>query len=230
MISNRLNSIINLVPKNSIVADVGTDHGYVPVYLIEKNISKRVIATDISKGSLSKVVNYVKERKLESDIDARLGNGLEVIKPYEVDTVVIAGMGGLLIEEILKANKEVTNSINTFILQPMICAKELREYLVENNFEILEEVLIKEDGKYYEIIKAKHGKDSVEKDIYYEIPKKLIEEKHLLLEEYIEFKIAYSENILNEISDIESEKVKQRIIELKTNIKGYREVLTLVKS
>lgn len=230
MISNRLKSIIKLVPENSIVADVGTDHGYVPAYLIEEKKSKKVIATDISKGSLNKIIGYVKEKKLEEFIHTRLGNGLEVLKPYEVDTVIIAGMGGLLIRDILENDKEITESINTFILQPMIGAKELREYLFGNNFEIVHETLIKEDGKYYEIIKAKHGKDCVEKEIYYEIPKKLIEEKHPLLEEYIKSKLDYAENILEEIIDKDSEKVKERIEQLKTDINNYKEALRLVKS
>ncbi len=229
MISNRLKSIIKLVPKNSIVADVGTDHGYVPAYLIDEGISKKVIATDISQGSLNKIIGYVKERKLEEYIDTRLGNGLEVLKPYEADTVIIAGMGGLLIRDILEDSKEITDSINTFILQAMIGSKELREYLFNNNFEIIDENLIKEDGKYYEIIKAKHGKDCVEKEIYYEIPKKLIEEKHPLLQEYIESKLEYSKNILDEIIDKDGEKVKERIEELKRDINNYKEVLKIVK-
>ena len=157
-LSNRLMTIAKLVPNNSIVADIGTDHGFVPAYLIENRISKKVIGTDISKGSLDKIIEYVKELGFEDRIDTRLGDGLEVIKPYEVDTLIVAGMGGLLIKEILEKNKAVSDSIINFILQPMVAGKELREYLISNNFEILKEKLIKEDNKYYEIIYAKKGK------------------------------------------------------------------------
>ena len=90
-LSERLKAIANFVPSNSIVADIGTDHGYIPVYLIENKISKKVIGTDISKGSLDKIIEYVKQMGFEDKIDTRLGDGLEVIKPYEIDTVIIAG-------------------------------------------------------------------------------------------------------------------------------------------
>ena len=224
-LSNRLIAIANFVHKNSIVADIGTDHGYIPVYLVENNIAKKVIGTDISKGSLDKIIDYIKTLNLEHIIDARLGDGLEVIKPYEVDTVIIAGMGGLLIRDILEKNKEVTDSIANFILQPMVAAKELRQYLVDNNFEIIEEELVKEDGKYYEIIFAKKGKSYIEKEIYYEISPLLIKKKHPLLREFIQFRLRELENIIEEIKDINTEKSKERYLEISAKIKDYKGVL-----
>ncbi len=229
-LSNRLMTIAKLVPNNSIVADIGTDHGFVPAYLIENRISKKVIGTDISKGSLDKIIEYVKELGFEDRIDTRLGDGLEVIKPYEVDTLIVAGMGGLLIKEILEKNKAVSDSIINFILQPMVAGKELREYLISNNFEILKEKLIKEDNKYYEIIYAKKGKSFVEKDIHYEISPILISDNHHLLKEFIEFKINAAENINKEIEGINTEKSKERHIELTNLIKDYREVLESIES
>src|SRR5690606_7152258 len=150
--------------------------------------------------------NYIKELKLTDMIVPRLGDGLEVIKPFEVDTVIIAGMGGLLIRDILSKDINLTNSITNFILQPMVASKELREYLYANNFKIIDEDLVKEDDKYYEIIVAKQGKDLVEKEIYYEIGKKLIEKNHPLLKEYVEFKLTKESNILNNLKDIGTEK------------------------
>ena len=229
-LSNRMMSIARLAPNNSIVADIGTDHGFVPAYLIENNISKKVIGTDISRGSLDKIIEYVKELGFEDRVDTRLGDGLEVIKPYEVDTVIIAGMGGLLIRDILEKSKEVSDSIINFILQPMVAAKELREYLINNNFEIIKEELVKEDNKYYEIIYAKKGKSSVEKEIYYEISPILISEKHPLLREFIEYKINSAENINEELQGIDTEKSKERYTELANLIKEYKEVLEYIES
>ncbi|MDR7857135.1 class I SAM-dependent methyltransferase [Tissierella sp.] len=229
-LSNRMMSIARLVPNNSIVGDIGTDHGFVPAYLIENNISKKVIGTDISKGSLDKIIEYVKELGFEDRIDTRLGDGLEVIKPYEVDTVIIAGMGGLLIRDILEKSKKVSDSIINFILQPMVATKELREYLISNNFEIIKEELIKEDNKYYELIYAKKGKSFVEKEIYYEISPILISDKHPLLREFIEFKINSSENIKEELQGIDTEKSKERYMELANLIKEYKEVLEYIES
>lgn len=229
-LSERLLTIANLVPNNSIVADIGTDHGYIPAYLIENNISKKVIGTDISRGSLDKIVEYVKKLGLEDKVDTRLGDGLEVIKPYEVDTVIIAGMGGLLIRDILEKDKNVTDSITDFILQPMVASKELRQYLVENNFEIIKEELVKEENKYYEIIYVKKGKSHIEKEIYYEISPILIENKHPLLKEFVENKIMAAEKILIEIEGKDTEKSKERYLNLENTIKEYKAVLREIES
>lgn len=224
-LSERLMSIANFVPKNSIVADIGTDHGYIPAYLIENKISKKVIGTDISKGSLDKIIEYIKELRFEDKIDTRLGDGLEVIKPYEVDTVIIAGMGGLLIRDILENHRKVSDSIIDFILQPMVAQKELREYLIENNFEIIGEELVKEENKYYEIIHARKGKSLIEKEVYYEISPILIRNKHPLLKEFVENKIGAANKILTEIEGLQTEKSKERYLELTNAVKEYREVL-----
>ena len=222
--------IVSLVPHNSIVGDVGTDHGYIPAYLISNNISKYIIATDISQGSLNKAINYVKELQFEKRIETRLGNGLEIFKPFEIDTVIIAGMGGLLIQEILEQNIEMTNSITNFILQPMIAGKELREYLINNKFKIVKETLAKEDNKFYEIIYAKKGIDSIDKDIYFEIGKSLIINNHPLLKEFVEYKIQSTLNILKDLEGISSEKGRTRYEELTNKVNGYREVLTEIES
>ena len=228
-LSQRLQAIGNFVPNNSIVADIGTDHGYIPAYLIQNNISKRVIGTDISKGSLEKIIDYIRELGIEHRVDTRLGDGLEVIKPYEIDTVIIAGMGGLLIRDILENHKKVTDSIINFIFQPMVASKELRQYLIENKFEIIKEELVKEEDKYYEIIYAKKGLSFIEKDIYYEISQFLIKERHPLLKEFIEEKITSTKKIMEEIKDIGSEKSQERYLELQNSLEDYEEVLKKIE-
>src|SRR5699024_6472955 len=127
--------------------------------------------------------------------------------------------------EILDSDKEKTSSITNFILQPNIASKELRKYLVGNNFVIIDENLVKEDGKYYEIIYAKKGKDYINNDIYYEISKDLIEKKHPLIKEYIEFKIDNSIKIIDSLEDQTSEKSVDRMNQLKRNQASYQQVL-----
>ena len=222
-LSLRLITIKNFVKENSIVADIGTDHGYIPGYLIENNISKKVIATDISKGSLDKAIEYIEKIGYKEYIDTRLGNGLEVLKPYEVDTVIIAGMGGLLIKDIIERDLEITKTINNFIFQPMGAAEELRKYLYENNFKIIDEKIIKEDGKYYEIIYVSRGKDYIEDEIYYEISKKLLDKKDPVLREFIEFKINKTEEILKELEKNHTEKTAKRKEDLFSRLKKYKE-------
>ncbi|HLR33810.1 MAG TPA: class I SAM-dependent methyltransferase [Tissierellales bacterium] len=228
-ISNRLLTIANFVPKNSIAIDIGTDHGYIPAYLIMNNISKKVIATDISEESLNKGKNYIKGLKLENEIETRIGDGFEVLKSFEADTAIIAGMGGLLIADILESRKNISRTITHFILQPMVASNKLREYLYNNNFEILDERLVKEGEKFYEVIYTKHGKGYIEKDIYFDIGKKLVENKDPLLEEFINYKIKLAENILDKIEDKTTLKSKERMKALTEEIEKYKEVLMCVK-
>lgn len=229
IISKRLKAIANFVPQNSILGDIGTDHGYLPVYLIENNISKKVIATDISKNSLEKTIDIVKVKELKERIDTRLGDGLEVIRPFEIDTVVISGMGGLLIIDILEGNKDITNSITNFIFQPNIASKELREYLYENSFEIIDEKLVYESNKFYETIYAKRGKSYLRKDIYLEIGEQLIINKDPLLAKYIKNKINLYQNIIKELKDKDTEKSKERHVELTNKTNNLKEVLAEIE-
>lgn len=224
-LSYRLQAIADFIQNNTIVGDIGTDHGYIPVYLIKNKISKKVIAADISKNSLDKTIEYVKKTGYEKYIDIRLGDGLDIIKSFEIDTVVIAGMGGLLIRDILDKNKEKRDSITNFILQPNIATKELREYLYRNNFEIIDEKLVKEDNKFYEIIYAKKGKAHITKDIYYEIGEKLIINKDPLLKEFINNKININEKILVELEDKKTHKSEERYKELIEKIQELKAVL-----
>lgn len=229
-LSKRLQKIADFVPKESTVADIGTDHGFIPVYLIENNISKKVIGTDISIGSLEKIIELIKKEDLEDYIEARLGDGLDILNPSEVDTLIIAGMGGILIGEILENGKKVANSIQNYILQPMVGAKELRKYLVNNSFQIIDEDLVFEEDKYYEVIFAKKGNQSIEKDIYYEISQILIEKKHPLLKSFLEYKKSKIEKIINEVKLVKTDKSKNKYNELNQLLIRYQEVLRQIES
>lgn len=224
-LSQRLFKIVELVPKNSIVGDIGTDHGYIPAYLVQNNISKKVIGTDISSGSLGKIIEFVKRHRIEDKVDTRLGDGLGPILEYEIDTVIIAGMGGLLIKDILEKDIKKANSIVNFILQPMVAVKELRKYLVENSFIIIREELVKEDGKFYEIIHAKKGKSHVENELYYDISPLLIKGRHTLLQEFVNFKLNELQAILSQVENVDTDKSREKYTEIDKKILWYEEVL-----
>lgn len=228
-LSKRLKAIVNFVKRGSSVCDIGTDHGYIPVYLVKKGISDMVIGTDISRGSLNKIINLIKREKLEKYIDARLGDGLDILKDHEVDTLIIAGMGGVLISEILEDGKDI-EGIEHFILQPMVGSKELRKYLEKNHFKIIDEDLVFEEGKYYEIISAIKGEQNVEKEIYYEISKKLIEKKHPILKEFVEYKKSKAKAILGKIRRIDTDRTKDKYNEIRTLLDDYQEVLERIES
>lgn len=151
-LSNRLQLIADLIENGETVADIGTDHGFLPIFLWESRKSPKVILADISHGSLQKAVENVEKQQYEESeaeeyFDFRLGNGIEVLKEGEADTVVIAGMGGVLMTEILGSDLKKTRSIKKFILQPRNGQGKLRWWLLNNNFKITEENLVRE-GKF----------------------------------------------------------------------------------
>ena len=153
-LSIRLKTVAEAVTKGNRVADVGTDHGYVPIYLVKNNLSPAGIAMDVNKGPLEKAQEHIREEKLGGKIATRLGNGLAPLEPGETDTVIIAGMGGDLICKILKAKPEFLIEGKEFILQPQSEWFKIRRLLKEYHYQIEKEWFLKEDGKYYVIIKA----------------------------------------------------------------------------
>lgn len=153
-LSIRLKTVAEAVTKGNRVADVGTDHGYVPIYLVKNQLSPGGIAMDVNKGPLEKAQEHIRAEKLSGKIATRLGNGLAPLQPEETDTVVIAGMGGDLICKILKANPEFLIEGKEFILQPQSEWFKVRQLLKECHYQIEKEWFLKEDGKYYVIIKA----------------------------------------------------------------------------
>lgn len=224
-LSPRLKAIADLVPKNSSVADIGTDHGYIPVYLIKNGICKKVIASDVNPGPLDNAYITIKENLMGSYIDTRLGNGLETLQPNEVDTVIIAGMGGMLIKEILDTNKPITDSIKFFVLQPMNAQDELRKWLINNHFAIEDESLAKEGNKLYEILFVNRGSMVIDDEIFYEISPKLLEKKDPLVQELIISKIRKYSKIYEMVKNENSNKAQCKKTEIKNKINKLQEVL-----
>jgi len=154
MLDSRLLKIAGLVPVGSRVADIGTDHALLPIYLIESKIATKVIASDIRRGPLSVARKNIKKSASGENIDLRFSDGLDEIGCEEVDTVIVAGMGGELIADIINRAKWLRNSKYKLLLQPMSSAMELRKFLSKNNFEIIEELAVLSVGRIYSIIEA----------------------------------------------------------------------------
>ena len=212
-LTDRLLKIADLVTKGKKIADIGTDHGYIPVYLLNKGHVDFAILADVNKGPLENARSEVRHNNLNDKVDLRLGSGIEVLNENEVDEVIIAGMGGILISELLEAKKSVAHNLDKLILQPMQAQDELRKYLLNNGYEILDEVLVKEDFRIYEIIVAKYtGKNTnVEDEIYYEVGNKLIENKDPLLNELVDKKIFMYNSILNKLEGKTGEEIEKKI-------------------
>lgn len=214
---SRIDGIIKLVNPCNVAADIGTDHAYVPEILINEGICKRVIATDLNEGPYRIAERYIASKSLKDRIDIRLGNGLEPVDLREVDTIIIAGMGGLLIRDIIDLKINEIDFHHTLVLQPMNAADKLRYYLHANGFSLIDEELAKEDFHYYEIIKAKkcNDFDSFEHEIFYEVGKQLFHKKHPLLIAFIENKIRINNDIIQHLKLAAVETDKLELLEQK---------------
>lgn len=226
-LTDRLLKIASLVDKDKKVADIGTDHGYIPVYLLNKNIINYAILGDINKGPLENARKEVVKNNLLDKVDLRLGSGIEVLKPNEVEQIIIAGMGGILINEILMANEEVAKTTEKLILQPMQAPEELRRFLYQNGYEIIDEHLVREDHRLYEIIVCKYENLPPQEidPIYYEVGKKLIDKKDPLLKDFIQNKIRINKNILNKLEGKEGQQVEERKFTVNEKINKLNDLL-----
>jgi len=153
-IGARLKTAADLVRQNSKVVDVGTDHAYLPAYLVLSGRVVSAIACDIVQGPLDNAAQTVNEYNLSDKIELRLCNGLQGVDANEVDDIVICGMGGELISSIIDNAKWVRDSAKHLILQPMSAVDDLRIYLAENGFSVEKEVLVKDSSRIYIVISA----------------------------------------------------------------------------
>ncbi|VBB06067.1 s-adenosyl-l-methionine-dependent methyltransferase [Lucifera butyrica] len=199
-ISERLMAIASFVPPGAAVADIGTDHAYLPVYLIQQKIAPRLVAGDLHTGPFRAAQNIVKQHSLTDRISLRQGDGFTIISPYEVDVAVIAGMGGSTMLHILTARPEVVASLSHLILQPMIGAGEVRQWLAANGWKLTQETLVKEDGRLYEILVAEKGLMDPIEPVLYEVGPLLWRRRHPLLREHMELLLGQWEKVLTQMN------------------------------
>ena len=171
-LSLRLSTIASLVPKGARVCDIGTDHGYLSIYLKTSNIASKIIAADVNSLPLENAQKNVLKYGV-SDIELRLSNGFEAIKTDEFDVAVIAGIGGEVIAGIIERGIEVIgNKDKLLILQPTTSPEFLRKGLYNNGFEIISETPISENGKIYSVMSVKFtGKKQDKNESFYYIGK-----------------------------------------------------------
>ena len=152
-VNSRLMKIAGMIQKGDRVADIGTDHAYLPVFLIREGIASFVYACDVADGPLLNAKANI-ERLKAKNIELRKGDGLNAVKPQEADTFIIAGMGGDLIIKILSDCDWIKNERYELLLQPMTSVEDLHAFLIKNGFEIKEEQAVISAGRVYSVIKA----------------------------------------------------------------------------
>ncbi|WP_035157767.1 tRNA (adenine(22)-N(1))-methyltransferase [Limosilactobacillus reuteri] len=154
-LSARLACVASLVPAGARVADIGSDHAYLPAALVLDGKIDFAIAGEVVKGPYENAVHEIKDHQLEGKVIPRLADGLAAIEPADkVDTITIAGMGGSLIASILEKGKDKLTEIKRLVLQPNVGESQLREWLMNNHYQIMTEKIIEEDNHIYEIIVA----------------------------------------------------------------------------
>ena len=224
-LSKRLKLIADKVPSCDTLADIGSDHAYVPIYLIENNICKKALATDIKDGPNLVAQKNIKKFDMEKRIEILKGSGLKPIKEKEVEIIIIAGLGGVQITEILENDFEKAKKSRLIILQPMNYTELVRKWLNSNGFKICDEELIKEDNKLYVVISVVYtGKNRTFDEFDFYIGRSLIEKNDPLLLEYIKRNIKKVEKILTgmqkkRMPDIFIEKRYENLLSFLKNLK-----------
>jgi len=224
-LDNRLQAVADLVPLKSRVADIGTDHAYLPVYLVENGRAEFVVAGDKNPGPCEAAARTVKASGYEDRISVRQGDGLSVLAAGEVDTICMAGMGGSLMCEILGASPKVLKSVGTLVLQPMNAPLELRRWLYRHSWHIEDETLAIAEGRLYEIIMAKKGRRKWPSRLMMEIGPMLWEKKTELLRHHIEALIFRNRRIAAGMEKSEDARKSRKYKELLEDIKALEERL-----
>ena len=211
------------------VADIGTDHGYVPIYLIKNHLASHVIAMDINEGPLEKAMENIRLFQMEDRIETRLSDGFDRLEAGETDIAVIAGMGGALIRDILAKGRDVVAGLREMVLSPHSEIHLVREYLWKEGHKIVEEKMLVEDGKYYTILKTcqGHEKKFTEQELKY--GRFLLERKDPVLWDYLEKKQRKLELIMRQIESLEGsmeEKTRERYEIIRKESNEIRELLS----
>ncbi|HIQ96215.1 MAG TPA: SAM-dependent methyltransferase [Candidatus Limivivens merdigallinarum] len=213
-LSKRMKAVADLAGMGDCLADVGTDHGYIPIYLLEERRFQRGIAMDVHEGPLLRARENIQSHGLSDRISCRLGDGLERLGKGEADTVVIAGMGGSLIIRILTEGEKVLKEVSRLVLQPQSEIAKVRDFLQEQGYQIEKEHMVLDEGKYYQAMRIGHGR--MEKLLPEEAKygSFLLKENDSCLKEYLNREEQKFREILESLQDGGNEKTKKRMEEL----------------
>lgn len=237
-IPKRMLAIANLVDNSKVLADVGCDHAYISINLLENGKAERIIASDLREGPLNIAKDNIKLEGFEERIETRLCAGLCGYESGEVDTILISGMGGMLVKEILSESIDVVRRADTLILEPQSDLRVVRAYLKDIGFEIIDEDMLNEGGKYYQIMKAVKSKERMEvcDDIgamaENEFGPILIKKKHPVLLEFLKKRKNHFERLLQNKSFLTSQSAtnNDRIAIIENELNMVKEALIRINA
>lgn len=216
-LSKRLTALANMVTDGNRLADIGTDHGYIPIYLCQTGKIPSALAMDIGKGPLQQAQTHIAEHGLSEQIKIRLSDGMAALQSGEADTILIAGMGGGLVMKILSEGAEKLTGREELILQPQSEITLVREFLRMRNFQILDEDMILEDGKYYPMMKVIKQKAAEQtKDVPQNVADAfgpiLLQKRHPVLKEWLERELKTTDTVMEQLSaQPDHERIRNRM-------------------
>lgn len=226
-LSKRLQTVADMIKGQGAVADIGTDHAYIPIYLILSGKTEHAIAMDVRQGPLLRARENIKAYQLEGKIETRLSDGLEKLSDDEADTIVIAGMGGDLMTRILCDGSHALLSKKELILQPQSEIYKVRRQLHAMGYRIVEEKMLIDEGKFYTIMRAVDGEETYAREVEYDYGKCLLEKRDEVLFQFLQKELVSYEKIEENLSCHQTEGVKRRLKELKREKQKVKEALSI---
>lgn len=233
-ISARMKALTELVTPGLTICDIGCDHGFVSIYLVQKGIAPKVLAMDVRSGPLSQAQAHIRQYGLETQIEARISDGLTKLAVGEAEGMICAGMGGPLMIKILEEGSVQAHAMKELILQPQSEIAEFRKYLRTHGYHIIKEDMVFEDGKYYPMMKAVPDDVIVDVSvqctklqIYDQFGQKLLESRHPVLRQYLEHSKKLTEILVKRLKEQQSEKALTRLPELEKELDLIRRALQM---
>lgn len=214
-LSKRLETVASFVQEGSNIADIGTDHGYIPIALVMNGITESAIAMDVRSGPLERARRHIKQYHLEDKIETRLSDGVDRLEAGEADTVIIAGMGGELILHIMEEGRRLWKEVKQWIISPQSELDKVRSYLKEHGFCIAAEAMVEEDGKYYTVMDVRPGEmgDMSQAELHYGTC--LIKENNQVLKKYLEKEWNQMKKIEEQLQSQDSPGARERAVQMK---------------
>ncbi|WP_088072755.1 tRNA (adenine(22)-N(1))-methyltransferase [Gottfriedia luciferensis] len=230
-LSRRLKRVFDYIPEGTKLADIGSDHAYLPCYAVLNKRCTSAIVGEITEGPFNSARSTIRQSGLEGIVEARMGDGLEVLVPNEVDVITIAGMGGSLISSILENGKEKLEGVETLVLQPNIGAHQIRYWLEKEGYSLIEEDIVEEDGKIYEILVASKSNqtspysEQKEKELF--IGPFLLKKQNDAFKKKWAHEMKNFERILTQLESAkQTEESIQKMKEIQQKIEWIKEVLS----
>lgn len=228
-LSARLEKLIELAGRGLCAADIGTDHGMVPIELVRRGLYEKAVAGDLRKGPLAAASLHVRQAGLAERIELRLGDGLSVLGPGEAETILISGMGGALMQRILTEGEVTARGASRLVLSPQSEIPDFRTFLQRNGWMITREAMLYEDRKFYYLLTAEPGMQEVWEGADRLYGKLLLEEGGEIAAAYVKKQKTVLQRILRSLSQAEDERAQARRREMEEEFRLAEEALEKLK-